>query len=284
MMKYFLIVFLFIFSVQVYAQDDTTVILEAEEKVENEENEEIESDKGNYFKTKAKELVDKIGDERIEKLKSGVEKVGRIFGKNHLALKAGATYSINRLQTENNTDDHYSAFGFNTHFGYHWSKIEISGSSYIHYGKAEELEYTVNDDKISGEGTVRFVSISPMLRYHTDWEPKKNYRFYFGGGPIWSIETVKLQRTTANINAFQDETKITYESSGGILVFGVEELTPFKEMHPAFLEIGLVYQSSFRVSTVDTSKTAETNILTTQRSFDDLQTFNIMINLGITIF
>jgi hypothetical protein len=260
MMKYLLIAFLFIFSFQVFAKDDDTT------------------------DSKTKKFVDKMSDEGIRKLKSGVKKVGQIFGKNHLALKAGATYSFNRLQTENNTDDHYSSFGFNTHFGYHWNKIELSGSSYIHYGKAEELEYTVNDDKITGEGTVRIVSISPMLRYHTDWEPKKSYRFYLGAGPIWSIETFKLQRSSANINAFQDETKITYESSGGIFVFGVEEQTPFKEMHPAFLEIGFVYQSSFRVSTVDTSKTAETNILTTQRSFDDLQSFNILVNLGITIF
>jgi hypothetical protein len=284
MMKYLLIVFLFIFSVQVFAQDDTTVIPEAEEKVENEENEEIESDKGNYFKNKVKELVDKIGDERIEKLKSGVEQVGNIFGKNHLALKAGANYSVNRIKTKAKTDDFYSGYGFNTHFGYHWNYVEISGSSYIHYGKTEELEFVVNDDRISGAGTVRFVSISPVVRWHTEWDPMKNYRFYIGGGPIWSIETVKIKKTSGTINAFLRETKITYESNGGIGVFGVEEVTPFKEMHPTFIELAFIYQRSYRVSTVDTSKTAETNILTTQRSFNDLQTFNILISIGITIF
>ncbi|MCO4794484.1 MAG: hypothetical protein KC493_12260 [Bacteriovoracaceae bacterium] len=272
-MKYLFLVLLFINSF--YALADSGIKKSAKKTAEKVEEK---------ISSKGKELVDKIGDERIKKLDEGIHKVSRILHKNHLALKAGANFSANRLETKANTDDHYTGYGFNTHFGYHWSQLEISGSSYIHYGKAEELQYIVNDNVISGEGTVQFVSISPMIRFHTNWEPKQNYRFYIGGGPIWSIETVKLQDYNNSVGAFQEETKITYESSGGILVFGVEEQTPFKEMHPVFIEVAFVYQSSFRVSTVDISKVAETNILTTQRSFDDLETYNIMFSLGITVF
>ncbi|TNF05162.1 MAG: hypothetical protein EP326_00770 [Deltaproteobacteria bacterium] len=273
MMKLFYLFFTLLLTTQLFAQ-------EVDESIEVQEEEQKE----NFFKSKAKELVDKIGDERIEQFKEGAQQVGRLFGKNHLALKGGANYSVNRIKTKTKTDDYYGGWGFNTHFGYHWTYLELSGSSYIHFGKTEELEFVYNDTVVSGAGTVRFVSIAPMARIHTTWEPKKNYRFYFGGGPIWSIETVKIQSTTTSLNAFQEQTKITYESNGGIAVFGIEEQTPFKEMHPAFMEISFIYQRSYRVSTVDTSKAAETNILSTQRSFNDLQTFNIVFSIGITIF
>jgi hypothetical protein len=205
-----------------------------------------------------------------------------------LAVKSGLSYSwanIKTLQNRNEgREDSMTGAGFNTHVAYKWTSWEFALSSYIFWGDADGLRFRAQGNDIEGDATYRHVSFGPILRYTILSLPVyKNWHPYFGLGPSWSLQTIKMDEPQTN-GTFNSRQKLTYESRGGFLVLGLEEQVDFKEYHPVYIEFLYSYKKSRNLSVVDSNDPIETNILSTEETKQDLSGHFYMISIGITLF
>ncbi|MBT3585143.1 MAG: hypothetical protein HN509_09555 [Halobacteriovoraceae bacterium] len=201
-----------------------------------------------------------------------------------LVLKGGVNAGRMEITGFNGSEDNSGGVGFNTHFGYKWTKWEFALSSYIYYGKVDQLAFQGNSSQINGNGSFRHVSFGPLLKYLTDYQPFKNYNFYFGGGPSWSLQTIKLEDFRVVSGEFKRQHKLTYRSFGGLLVFGIEEQMAFKQQHPVYVEFVYSYMAASKVSVVDAGDFSDTNILSESKPGQSIETWFWMISAGIALF
>lgn len=203
---------------------------------------------------------------------------------NDMALKGGLGLSQATIHAFDSSEDHMTGFGFNTQFGYRFEKWEVNLASYIYWGKIDDLRFHANNTSVVGSGAFRHVSFGPVFKYLFEWQPIKSWNFYMGAGPSWSMQTVRLQEFQTTTGTFSKDYKLTYISRGGMISFGIEELLPFKEMHPVYLEILYSYKKSKDVSVVDASDFTEVRTISTEETKQDIRGSFIMINAGITLF
>lgn len=205
-----------------------------------------------------------------------------------LAIKSGISYSWANIKTLQNrsedNEDSMTGAGFNTHVAYKWVSWEVALSSYIFWGDADGLRFRAQGNDIEGDASYRHVSFGPIVRYTFLSLPVyKNWHPYFGLGPSWSLQTIKMDapETSGTFNARQ---KLTYESRGGFVVIGLEEQVDYKDYHPVFIEFLYSYKQSRRLSVVENDDPTETNILSTEETKQDLNGHFYMISIGITLF
>lgn len=200
-------------------------------------------------------------------------------------LKGGINQTYANIKGTEGSDDLLRGTGFNTHFGYKWKYFELSLSSNIYWGEIDDITLNVAGERVRGEGTIRHVSFGPLLKYQfRGIQPVKDWFFFAGLGPVWSIQTIKMDEWTSTGPRFSSNQKVVYESTGGQFVFGFEEDLPYKEMHQVYIEFGYAYKKSHELSTVDTSNFVETNILSTQEAQQDLSGHYYMVSIGFTVF
>lgn len=203
---------------------------------------------------------------------------------NDLFLKGGVSHTWAKLKGLEGSNDHLKGFGFSTHFGYRWECLEFTLSSYIFWGEIEDLTYQAQGKRFHGEGNFRHVSFGPIAKYHfRQLTFFKNYHFYAGLGPSWSLQTITLDEVEPE-GSLDPNHKMTYESRGGFLVFGIEEKTEFKQMHPVYYELLYSYKKSKTLSVVDKSDSTKINILSTEESGQNFNGHYIMISMGMTFF
>ena len=199
-------------------------------------------------------------------------------------LKTGLSYALEKINALVGTEDEVHAYGFNTAFGYRWINAEFYITSTIYFGKIEDLSFKAGNIDYTGSGNFRSVTIGPTYKYILPFKIFKNWNYYLSVGPHWSIQTIEFNNYTASISNGTNEFKLTYESFGTALGFGLEEQTLYKEMHPVFIEVIFIKRSTYKVSVVDTTNPAEVNIVTTSEADQDITEKVLLINLGITIF
>ena len=205
---------------------------------------------------------------------------GTIRSKNINFTADGSTTSTNN----NDDDDNIKHYGINSQFGYKWVNWELLAGSHITFSKVENLRFKAGNDRFYGSGSYKNVTINPLVKYITPWAPVNNWRFYLSTGPVWAIQTIKLKNFQSNTNLIRGKFKLTYESFGTTLSFGIEEQAPYKEMHPVYLEVTFFATESYKVSVVDTSDFARTNILTDSSSDKDIENYGFVITMGLTLF
>ncbi len=200
------------------------------------------------------------------------------------ALKGGVGLANNLVDSLFDKDDYFLGAGFNTQYGYRYNKWEFNFTSYIFLGSIDTIRVNANSSEIEGKGFYRRASFGPIAKYITDWKYKKNWRYYFFGGPIWSLQTVKFDEFQVISGTFKKDYKLTYKSKGFVIGLGIEEQLPYKEMHAVFIEILYTYLKAYKISVVDATDFAEVETLSTERTGQRILDQVIMINMGLTIF
>lgn len=219
---------------------------------------------------------------------------------NEFVIKSGfiiqeAKYGVLDDDNRRNEDD-TKGYGAHTSYSYKWDRIESGLESRITLGKAVDLRFQFQDEAISGRGRVRHVDISPFIKYHspTFFVPKlvqnvfssiniSPWYAYIKVGPSWLLQTINLDGFDVK-EEFRDDLKLTYESFGFNVSIGIEEATPYKDMHPVFIELaGSIYES-YKVSVVDKSEPREINILGSKEADQDIKTFSLMLIIGMALF
>ena len=201
-------------------------------------------------------------------------------------LKAGITYAKVDLAANQNSKDNFGAIGFNTHFSYQWTSLELSLSSYFYWGGFQNLQFDARNERIIGDGSYRNVSVAPIIKYHFNkLQPVKNWHLYSGVGPTWGLQSIQFERFSSSGSLFNIEQKLTYESFGGVLVLGIEE-TPINEdiKHPFFAELSFGMKNSYEVSVVDKSDFVNVKTLSKEEKSNDFKDRYIAISVGLTLF
>jgi hypothetical protein len=175
-----------------------------------------------------------------------------------------------------------TAFGFNTSVGYKWSNWEILAASDALFGKLNDMTFRVDNSEIRGDGSFRIFTLSPLIRYYTPYSLWNRWSVYTSAGPTWSLHTFIISNNHGTTD-FDQKKRISFENRGGSLNFGVEEIVPFKETHPAFFEIGYSYMKSHQIFIVDASDFKDVKTLKKGAS-KDFSGHYFIFRIGITLF
>lgn len=208
---------------------------------------------------------------------------------NNFNIKAGLAYSrvhlnstlipSNLVKEDSNENN---GFGFNTSAGYRWNNWEALFASDVLFGKLNDLTFKVDSSQIRGDGSFRIFSVSPVVRYYTPYTLYNRWIFYVGAGPTWSLHTFIITNNLNEVN-FSDKKRINFENRGGSLSVGLEEIVPFKEMHPTFIELGYSYMRSKQIFIVDATDFKDVKTLSKGNS-SDFYGHYFVARFGITLF
>lgn len=213
---------------------------------------------------------------------------------NNFILRAGFSFKMTQLKTDRLIDNHESdedgpddetktaGFGLATSIAYRWDDWEFTFASDAVFGKFKDITFIYDQNSIRGGGHTRLVSLGPQIKYYTPYSILNKANIYLGFGPAWSLQTFVFSdaRTTGNFN---NKRRISFENYGAGVYIGLEEILPFKENHPIFLEVGYNYMHSYKVSVLDATDTAEVTTLTEGDS-NEFSAHYIIVRAGFTLF
>src|SRR5690606_9127433 len=169
-------------------------------------------------------------------------------------------------------------------FGYRFTNWEFNLTSFVALGEMERLTYQIGNTRVQGEGSFNHASFGPTLRYNFDAHLYKKWRYYASIGPVWSINTLKLEDFNIESGLYKEEYRYSYSSRGWMFSFGVEELLPSKALKPAYVELLIAYQTAYQVALLDNSDFKEVVTLQQDKVRTNIYTTTIMLNIGIVFF
>lgn len=197
-------------------------------------------------------------------------------------------YLIQQDDDEDEIEDETKipAIGLTSRFGFRSYPLEMGILSDIGFGKAENIRFNEsqeanNNTLVEGDGHYRIVTISPYLKHNFPWKYRA-WNAYIGGGPSWSLNTLVIKNVNNGSN-FNTKKRVSFENFGAGIFVGVEEILPFKEMHPTFIEFGYSYMASYKVSVIDASDFKEVQTLSSRKGRDFRGSF-FFLRLGVVLF
>lgn len=203
---------------------------------------------------------------------------------NDFALKAGVSLANSHLKYIDHAKDKAWGIGFNTNVGYRFEKLEFNLTSFVALGEMERLTYQIGNTRVQGEGSFNHASFGPTVRWYFDLKFKEKWNLYTAIGPVWSINTLKLEDFTVESGLFKKQYRYSYLSRGWMFSIGVEEILPSKSLLPAFIEFLIAYQTAYQVALLDNSDFKEVTTLQTDKVRTNIYTTTIMLNIGIVLF
>ena len=69
-----------------------------------------------------------------------------------MALKGGLGIAQATIHAFDSSEDHMTGTGFNTQFGYRFSDWKVNLTSYIFWGKIDDLKFEANQTSVVGSG------------------------------------------------------------------------------------------------------------------------------------
>lgn len=205
-------------------------------------------------------------------------------------LKAGLSISHLHQQsalipshTKNESHSENSGFGFNTSAGHKWTNWEVLVSSDVLFGKLHDMTIKFDNDQVTGDGSFRVFTLSPLVRYYTSKSLWNRWNIYASAGPTWSLHTFIITNNLSNNGQIDRNKRINFQNHGASLNIGFEEIVPYKETHPAFFEIGYSYMRSEQIFIVDASDFKDVKTLKKDSS-KDFSGHYIIFRFGITLF
>lgn len=214
----------------------------------------------------------------------------------HFTLRAGLSFNLNQIHTDRLIDNteleddgrpedetKTAGLGFVTSIAYRFDNWEFAIAGDVLFGLIKDVSFNYNSSNtIRGGGHFRLVSIGPQIKYYTPFSVLNLANIYVGFGPSWSLQTFVFKNPTTT-GGFNDKKRVSFENYGGSIFFGLEEIKPFKDMHPMFLEVGYSYMHSYKVSILDATNTAEV-ITLTEGDSNDFSGQYIIVRAGVALF
>lgn len=203
---------------------------------------------------------------------------------NDFALKGGVSFAFSHLKYIDHSEDNAYGIGFNTNFGYRFRKWEFNLTSFIALGEMERLTYQIGNTRVQGEGSFNHASFGPSARYYFDIRPMNKWHWYIAAGPVWSINTLKLEDFSVESGLYKEEYRYSFLSRGWMFTIGLEEILASKALKPAYIELLVAYQSAYQVALLDNSDFKEVITLQTDKVKTNIYTTTVMLNIGIVFF
>lgn len=219
-----------------------------------------------------------------------------IFSSDKFTLRAGLSFNLTQIHTDRLIDHTEMeddgtpedetktvGLGFVTSIGYRYDNWEFAMAGDVIFGGFKDVSFNYNSNHtIRGSGHFRLVSIGPQIKYYTPYSIFNFANIYLGFGPSWSLQTFVF-RHPITTGGFNDKKRVSFENYGGSLFIGIEEIKPFKEMHPFFLEVGYSYMHSYKVSILDATNSAEV-ITLSEGDSNDFSGQYVIVRAGMALF
>ncbi|MBH47491.1 MAG: hypothetical protein CME71_04925 [Halobacteriovorax sp.] len=203
---------------------------------------------------------------------------------NEFALKAGGSVAFSHLKYIDHSEDNAGGVGFNTNFGYRFKSFEFNLTSFTAFGEMEKLTYQIGGTRVDGEGSFNHASFGPTLRYYFDVRPNTKWQWYIALGPVWSINTFKLEDFSVQSGTYKKQYRYSYNSRGWMLTIGLEEALISKDLNPAYIELLIAYQTAYQVALLDNSDFKQVLTLESDSVRTNIYTTTVMINIGLMVF
>ncbi len=210
-----------------------------------------------------------------------------------LALQNTIFNELSDDQFENryNIEDREESVGFGmyTQFSYRFERVEIGLESHTTFGKAQNLQFAYQNNVLSGSGNFSAFDISSTLRFNTrEFEIKelkfigfKRFKAYVKFGPSWLLNSIRLD--DFNIDPQGKKLKLNYDSFGGVLAVGIEQVKEIGRF-PFFAEVSVAAYRSYKATLVDRSDPTKVIILKEDSAREDINSFSIFYKIGATLF
>lgn len=176
------------------------------------------------------------------------------------------------------------ALGISTRFAYRKIAREYGISSDVGFGRMKDV--TVKNSEttfVQGNGHYRVITINPYIKQNLSLTIGTNWSPYFGGGPAWSLQTLTISELTRSNSTIDNKKRISFENLGASLIFGIEEVLQYKEMHPTYIEFGYSFMANYQVSIVDASNTSETKLISSRKAKEFYGSF-YFARVGMVLF
>mgnify|MGYP003684526607 CR=1 FL=1 len=203
---------------------------------------------------------------------------------NDFALKGGISTAFSHLKYIDSSQDNALGIGFNTNFGYKFKRWEFNLTSFIAFGEMEKLTYQIGNTRVQGDGSFNHVNFAPTARYYFDVREDGKWKCYLYTGPVWSLNTFKLEDFTVESGNFNKKYRYSYTSRGWLLALGFEEGLSDKDLKPTFIEVLYSYQNAYEVALLDNSDFKNVETLNSDKVRTNIYTSILMINFGIVFF
>lgn len=204
--------------------------------------------------------------------------------KNDFALKGGVSTGFNHVKVNKKNNNNAIGVGINTNFGYKFERWEFNLTSVIAFGEMEKLTYQIGNTRVQGDGSFIHVNYAPTARYYFDVKENGKWKSYLSLGPVWSLNTFKLEDFTIESGTFKKEFRFSYSSRGWMIALGFEEGLASKDLKPTFIEFLYSYQTAYEVALLDNSDFKKVETLDTDRVKSNIYSSIFMINFGIVFF
>ena len=201
---------------------------------------------------------------------------------NKMALKAGISAGFSFLKNRASTSQKSPTLGIGSYFGKKWNTWELGLTSQANIGYWKDQSFVIHNSRITGKGYFRSLSFGPHVRRYFNFWEKKQWKFYIGIAPLFSLTTFKFSETLKKGGNFKEGHKVTFESYGPMLSFGWEEQLP-KAQRPSFLEINYRYLNSIKRTEVG-GTTTEVESIVREHDHGGSSEHTFVITWGMLIF
>ncbi len=207
-------------------------------------------------------------------------------------VKGGATQSHYSIRSQNHSQNSMNT-GFNSHLSFRYLPFEFNVSSYVFFGKMRDyslfgdtskFQFFANNQTIETSGQIRQVMFSPNFKYIFEKSFYNYWHSYIGAGPSWSLTTLHLKPYYDGSGNLRENHRISFLNFGGVLIFGMEEILPFKESHPVYVELVYGFAQTTRLYLVDASNKAQVKEVSVEDTYFNVLGHTVMLNVGLTLF
>ena len=185
---------------------------------------------------------------------------------------------------DEDSEDEFIGFGVNSTFGYRWKFWEFQFASHIFFGKIDDFFFETSNTRVQGSGRFRHVSFSPQFRYNLQKPIYKKWVPYVFLGPVWSLQTINLDKYSIANGSFRGDDKFNTLSRGAMIAVGVEEKLPYKQMHSTYLEVLFSYQEAYKTALIDASDNKDVELIESSNPLQEIRGTFVMFNMGIIVF
>lgn len=202
------------------------------------------------------------------------------------AMKVGGGIGATQLRDKTNQTHISPNPLFTTQIAYQKKRWELAASSYVTLGRYKSMHFEAHDSIFKEtKGRYRKIAITPTLKYFPNIRLESTFHPYLGLGVVWSHRTYNLGGSIQELAPIDlNNHKVNYESRGGILQLGLEQLRTEERKYPLFIEIAGIYTESRNVSLIDTSNFRKTEILSKRDAVNHMRNIKIYLSIGVTLF
>lgn len=204
---------------------------------------------------------------------------------NDLFVRGGVNLTHVILDSNQGNNNNIIGGGIHTQFGARFNSWEFLLSStlfFAHMKQTHKCNLGRNDTACMGP--LESTSLAPLAKYFTGWSINSHLHNYLFIGPVWAIQTIRLDDIEYQSETYSDNYKLSYLSRGINLGIGFEEYLLEKKEYPYFIEFSYSIVRAYQLNLIDITNFTESVVLEKFVIKEDIVGHIFSLQIGTTLF